>query len=109
MVRILLVDEQKVIREGLRVLLESESDLEIVAAVGNGYAAITKIDETNPDILFISMRLSEIEGLDVLAIIRKKYPQVKIVVFSDGTNEQHLIQSLEMGIKGYLLKDTPME
>jgi DNA-binding NarL/FixJ family response regulator/multidrug resistance efflux pump len=107
MVRILLVDEQKVIREGLKVLLESESDLEVVAAVGNGYAAIGKIEETLPDILFISVKLSETEGFDVTGIIRNKYPQVKIIVFSDRVNEQHLIQSLEMGVKGYLLKDTP--
>ena len=108
MVRILLVDEQKVIREGLRVLLESESDLKIVAAVSNGYAAIAKIEETNPDILFLSIKLSEIEGLDIIAIIRNKYTQIKIIVFTDKVNEQHLIQSLEMGVRGYLLKDTPL-
>lgn len=109
MVRILLVDEQKVIREGLKVLLESEADIEIVGAVSNGYAAIGKIEETNPDILFISVKLSEIEGLDVTAIIRNKYPQVKVILFSDKVNEKHLIQALEMGIKGYLLKDTPLK
>ncbi|VEP13225.1 hypothetical protein H1P_190024 [Hyella patelloides LEGE 07179] len=109
MVRILLVDEQKVIREGLRVLLESEPDIEIVAAVDNGYAAISKIEEVNPNILFLSIKLSEIEGFDVVAIIRNKYPEVKVIIFSDGVNEQHLIQSLEMGVKGYLLKDTPLQ
>lgn len=109
MVRILLVDEQKVIREGLRVLLESESEIEIVAAVNNGYAAISKIEEVSPDILFLSVKLSEIEGFDVVAIIRNKYPEVKVIIFSDGVNEQHLIQSLEMGVKGYLLKDTPLQ
>jgi membrane fusion protein, multidrug efflux system len=107
MVRILLVDEQKVIREGLRVLLESERDLEVVAAVGDGYTAIGKIEETKPDILFISVKLSETEGFDVTGIIRNKFPHVKIIIFSDGVNEQHLIQSLQMGIKSYLLKDTP--
>jgi membrane fusion protein, multidrug efflux system len=107
MVRILLVDEQKVIREGLRVLLESERDLEIVAAVSDGYTAIGQIEETKPNILFISVKLSETEGFDVTGIIRNKYPDVKIIVFSDRVNEQHLIQSLQMGIQGYLLKDTP--
>jgi membrane fusion protein, multidrug efflux system len=107
MVRILLVDEQKVIREGLRVLLESERDLEVVAAVADGYTAIGKIEETKPDILFISVKLSETEGFDVTGIIRNKFPHVKIIIFSDGVNEQHLIQSLQMGVKSYLLKDTP--
>lgn len=109
MVRILLTDEQKVIREGLRFLLESKPDIEIVAAVSNSYAAISKIESTNPDILFVGIKIAEIEGLDIIGIIRQKYPQLKIIIFSDRTNEQYLFQLLEMGIKGYLLKSTPVE
>ena len=109
MIRILLIDEQKVIREGLRFLLESKSNVKIVAAVSNSYAAISKIEQTNPNILFIGIKLSEIEGLDIIAIIRKKYPQIKVIIFSNQANEQHLFQLLEMGIKGYLLKNTPVE
>ena len=109
MIRTLLVDEQKVIREGLRVLLESESEIEVVAAVSNGYAAIAKIEETKPDVLFITLQISDEDELDVLAIIRNKYPDLKIVVFSDRADEHHLVQSLEIGVKGYLLKESPME
>ncbi len=108
MIRTLLVDEQKVIREGLKVLLESESNIEVVAAVSNGYAAISKISETNPDLLFISIKLSDTDELDVLPIIRNKYPDLNVIVFTDIVQEQHLLQSLEMGIKGYLLKDSPI-
>lgn len=109
MIRTLLVDEQKVIREGLRVLLESESEIEVVAAVSNGYAAIAKIEATKPDVLFITLQISDKDELDVLAIIRNKYPELKIVVFSDRADEHHLVQSLEIGVKGYLLKESPME
>lgn len=109
MIRTLLVDEQKVIREGLRVLLESESEIKVVAAVSNGYAAIAKIEETQPEIIFISLKLSEEDELDVLSIIRDKHPDIKIVLFSDRADEHHLVKSLEMGVKGYLLKDSPVE
>ena len=105
MIRVILVEEQKVIREGLKILLESESDIKVVGSVSNANAALSKIENLNPDILLISMTLSEVEEFEVVKAIQQKDDRLKIIIFCNQVDASDFVQYLESGIKGCLLKD----
>ena len=105
MIRVMIVEEEKVIREGLKILLESESDIKVVGSVSNSDAAISKIEEFQPNILLISRTLSESHGFDVIQVIRQKYSQIKIIIFCNQVNASDFVEYLELGVKGCLLKN----
>ena len=105
MIRVMIVEEEKVIREGLKILLESESDIKVVGSVSNSDAAISKIEEFQPNILLISRTLSESDGFDVIQVIRQKYDQIKIIIFCNQVNASDFVEYLELGVKGCLLKN----
>ncbi len=105
MIRVMIVEEQKVIREGLKILLQSESDIKVVGSVSNSDAALSKIEEFQPDILLISRTLSEVDGFDIIKVIQQKYNQLKIIIFCNQVNASDFVQYLELGVKGCLLKN----
>ena len=104
-IHVILIEEQKVIREGLKILLESASDIKIVGSFSNNEDAFSKIEDLQPNIVIISLALSEVNGLDVIKKIRQKTPQTKIIVFCNEVNAADLVQYLELGVKACLLKD----
>ena len=108
MIRILIIDEQKVIRKGLQFLLDSESDIEVLGTFGDGHAALEKIEHINLDILDIVIISKEIAESDEFAIVKKirqQYAKVKIIIFSDRVDESNFVQSLALGVEGYILKN----
>ena len=104
-IHVVLIEEQKVIREGLKILLESESDIKIVGSFSSSQEALAQIEELKPNIVLVSFALSEVDGLKILQEIQQKSPQVKIVVFCNEVNAANLVQYLELGVKACLLKD----
>ena len=105
LIRVILIEEQKVIRQGLRILLESESDIQIVGSFSSGQDAISKIAELKPDIILISTELSQVNKLDLIKVIQAEFDQAKIVVFCNEVEASDLVQYLELGVKGCLLKN----
>ncbi len=101
----MLVEEQKVIREGLKILLEAESDIKVVGSSSNLQTALSKLEDLQPNIMLISMALSEAEGLDAIKAIQQKYDQIKIIIFCNQVDASDFVQYLELGVKGCLLKN----
>ena len=104
-IHLVLIEEQKVIREGLRILLESESDIKIVGSFNNSDDALGQIEELQPTIVLISLALSEVNGISIIKKIQHKSFQTKIIVFCNEVNAADLVQYLELGVKACLLKD----
>jgi|GEM_PF-4358814 len=104
-ISVVLIEEQKVIREGLKILLESESDIKIVGSFSNSQDAIFKIAELKPNIVLVSVELSGVEVSDVIQEIQQKLGETKIIVFCDSVNANNFVQYLELGVKGCLLKE----
>lgn len=104
MIRILIVDDQNLIREGIKVLLEKASEIQIVGIADDGESALQKIGEIQPDVVLLDIDLPGIDGLAVAKKISSKYPQVKVIMLSSYENESYVIKSTESGAKGYLLK-----
>jgi DNA-binding NarL/FixJ family response regulator len=109
MIRILLVDDQNIIREALKVLLEQERDFEIVGTADNGQAAIDKVESLQPDVLLIDILMPGMDGVTATQIICERFPETKVIVLSGHDDEEYLARALRAGAKGYLLKNTEGE
>jgi hemolysin D len=106
-IRILVVDDQRMIREGLKTLLDSEEDLEVVGTSADGETAIEQVDLLRPDIVLIDMEMPGLDGVTTTKTICEKYEDIKVLVLSSYDNNDYIVQSLDAGAKGYLLKGTP--
>jgi DNA-binding NarL/FixJ family response regulator len=109
MIRLLLVDDQSLICQGLKAMLSLESDLEIVGIAHNGQTAIEQVDTLQPDVVLMDVRMPIMDGREATRILSQKYPQVKVLVLSTFDDDQYIADAIRAGAKGYLLKDMPSE
>jgi DNA-binding NarL/FixJ family response regulator len=109
MIRILLVDDQSLIRQGLRALLELEPDLEIVGEAENGHSAIALVETLHPDVVLLDIRMPLMDGVAVTKEIGQRFSQTKVLVLTTFDDDEYVSQALRYGAKGYLLKDMPSE
>ena len=104
MVRILIVDDQKIVREGIKILLEDSAEIEIVGDASNGKEGLKKVELLLPDIVLLDIEMPEISGFKVASHIRTKYPTVKTIMLSSHEDKKYVQKATELGAKGYLLK-----
>jgi DNA-binding NarL/FixJ family response regulator len=109
MIKVLIVDDQHLIRQGLRTLLELEPDLEIVGEAGNGKEAIKLVAELHPEVVLMDVRMPIMDGVAAALEIQSQYHQVKVLFLTTFDDEQYITSALKNGAMGYLLKDTPSE
>jgi len=102
--RVLVIDDHTLFREGLEGLL-SRRGIEVIASVGDGETGIRLAKELNPDIILLDMRMPEINGLEVLARLNESGLKMPISMLTTSTEERDLVEALRSGAKGYLLKD----
>lgn len=109
-IRILVVDDHAVVREGLRALIGTEPDLRIVGEASDGEAALDLVQEVDADVLLVDLVLPRLDGLEVIREVRSMRPGLRIVVLTSFADQERVIGAIESGATGYLLKDsTPGE
>lgn len=104
--RIVLADDHALVRDGIRSLLETESDLEVIGEASNGKEAIDLVAEVDPDILIIDIRMPVMNGIDAVAELTISKSPVKTIILSMHDSEEYILKSISSGANGYLLKDT---
>ena len=104
--RIVLADDHALVRDGIRSLLETESDLQVIGEASNGKEAIDLVGEVNPDILIIDIRMPVMNGIDAVAELTQNKSSVKTIILSIHDSEEYILKSISSGANGYLLKDT---
>jgi DNA-binding NarL/FixJ family response regulator len=109
MITVLLVDDQHLIRQGLKALLELEPDLEIVGEAENGDIAIHLIETLHPNVVLMDIRMPIMDGVAATREIQKRFPTVKVLVLTTFDDDEYVKAALQNGAMGYLLKDTPSE
>ncbi|ARV59606.1 DNA-binding response regulator [Nostocales cyanobacterium HT-58-2] len=109
MIRLLLVDDQSLVRQGLKAMLNLEPDLEIVGLADNGEAAIAQVEELQPDVVLMDVRMPVMNGPTATRIICERFPNTKVLVLSTYDDDHDVAQAIRAGAKGYLLKDMPSE
>ena len=104
-IRILIADDHTLVRAGFRSLLEKLDGCEVVADVGDGREALRLLEQLQPDVVLMDVKMPGLNGLEATARITRDYPNVRVVILSMYTNEEYVIQALRAGAVGYLLKD----
>jgi DNA-binding NarL/FixJ family response regulator len=109
MIRLLVVDDQSLICQGLKAMLSLEDDLEVVGMANNGEQALAQVEALRPDVVLMDVRMPGMDGREATRKICQQYPQVKILVLSTFDDSQYIADTIRAGAKGYLLKDMPSE
>jgi DNA-binding NarL/FixJ family response regulator len=104
-IRLLIVDDHSLVRDGIRAILEKVEELEVVAEASDGLEAIEMIRQHNPNLVLMDIGMTGLNGLDATARITKEFPDVKVIMLSMHVNEEYVLQALRAGASGYLLKD----
>lgn len=105
MIRVLLADDQNLIREGLKALLEQEADLQVVADVGNGCDAVEQAEALQPDVVLMDLKMPKMDGIAATQAICERCPKTRVLVLTATDDETSVRAALRVGAHGYLLKD----
>jgi DNA-binding NarL/FixJ family response regulator len=108
-IRLLLVDDQALISQGLKVMLELEPDLQVVGIAHNGEVAIQQVGALQPDLVLMDVQMPVMDGRAATRAIRQQFPDVTVLVLSTFDDDQYLSDAMRAGAKGYLLKDMPAD
>ncbi len=106
MTTILLADDHHIVRQGLRVLLEAETDFDVVAEADNGLAAVELVERIQPDVAIVDLMMPDLNGLGVASHISQRAPTTSIVILSMHANEAYVLEALRNGVGAYVLKDS---
>jgi len=106
--KILIVDDHRVVIEGIKSALSVSPDLEVIGEALNGHQAIKKVKSLKPDIVIMDISMPELNGIDATLQIKKLDPQIKIIIFSMYSNREYVIDLFKAGISSYVLKKDPM-
>lgn len=109
MIRLLLVDDQSLVRDGIKAMLNIEPDLEVIGTACNGETAIQQVEALHPDIVLMDVRMPGMDGKDATRIITNRFPSVKVIVLSTYDDDEYINEAIQAGAKGYLLKDMASE
>ena len=108
-IRLLLVDDQRLMRDGLRTILELEPDLRVVAEAENGLQAIQKYQEEQPDVVLMDIRMPEMDGVEATRQLINNHDDALIIILTTFDDDQYVFDALRAGALGYLLKDVSGE
>jgi DNA-binding NarL/FixJ family response regulator len=109
MIRILLVDDQSLIRRGLRALLESDDAFEVVGEGENGQDAVRLVEQCQPDVVLMDIQMPQVDGIAGTREIALRFPKVRVLMLTTFPNTQYVSEAISAGASGYLLKNTPFE
>ncbi|HYF70415.1 MAG TPA: response regulator transcription factor [Ohtaekwangia sp.] len=105
-INIVLADDHVLVRKGIKAMLESDTDIEVIGEANNGAEALETARKLHPDILVLDIRMPEMNGLEAAAQLFNYAPETKAVILSMHDSEEYVLQALDAGAYGYLLKDT---
>ena len=109
MIRVMTVDDHPLVREGLRLMLATSDDLVLVGDAADGGTALEHINEIQPDVILLDIRMPGMDGLEALEQIRKTWPQIAVLILTTYDEDELMMRGLQAGASGYLLKESPLE
>ena len=106
MIKIYLVDDQRILRDGLRALLEMDHNINVVGEAEDGRAALEGIRAAQPDVVLMDVTMPDLNGIDATQIVRKESPRINVLILSVHSDPEHVHRAFEAGAVGYLLKES---
>jgi DNA-binding NarL/FixJ family response regulator len=107
--RVLIADDHPVVRAGLRDMLSTQPDFDVVAEASNGAEAVTLTTQLQPDVVLMDLRMPEMDGVSAIAQIKTQHQDIQILVLTTFDSDSDILPAVEVGATGYLLKDAPRE
>ena len=104
-IRVLIVDDQKLMRAGLRTLLELENDIEVVGEAENGVAGLSQFEAIRPDVVLMDIRMPQMDGVEATGKLMAQHPAARILILTTFDDDEYVFRALEAGALGYMLKD----
>lgn len=109
MIRLLLVEDQTILRHGLKRLLDAQPDLQVVGEAENGQQALDRFEQLQPDIVLMDVRMPIMDGVTATRLIGERFSHAKVLVLTTFADDEYVSQAMKFGASGYLLKDTSAE
>lgn len=108
-IKVMVVDDQPMVRKGIVSLLQLEEGIEVVGEAGSGAEAISLVPRLSPDLILMDVRMPNMDGIECTQKILKVFPAVKMLILTTFDEDEYIFPAIEAGCCGYLLKDTPLE
>lgn len=108
-IKILLVDDHTVVREGLRTMLSGEPDIEVVAEAATGEEALQKVEELKPQVVLMDIRMPGMSGTEATRLIKREWPATSVIMVTMYDSEMYVVEAIRTGAAGYLTKDASRE
>ncbi len=108
-IKVMLVDDEQLIRSGLKIMLETYPDIEVIHQAGNGREAFECCQMEVPDVVLMDIRMPVSTGIEGTKLIKEAYPEVKIVMVTTFQDTEYIVEAMQYGVSGYLLKDSSYE
>lgn len=109
MIKVLIADDQELIRESLEIVLKTKEDIEVIATAANGREVIRNIRKEKPDVILMDVRMPEMDGVQCTRIIKENYPDIMIIILTTFDDDEYIYSALKYGASGYLLKGVSMD
>jgi len=104
MIKVLIADDQELMRQSLKIILGMEKDLKVIDVVENGLEVIRSVRKERPDVILMDIRMPEMDGVVCTQIIKENYPDIKIIILTTFDDDEYVFNALKYGASGYLLK-----
>ncbi len=108
-IKIMIADDQRLMREGLKTILELEEDMAVTGLAENGRDVLDKMADAQPDVILMDIRMPVMDGVECTGIVKQRYPGVKVLILTTFDDDGFIIEALKNGAAGYLLKDLSSE
>ncbi len=109
MIQVLLVDDQKLVRQGIRLLLEIEPDIRVIGQAADGREAIQLAEALHPEVILMDVRMPEMDGVTATRELSARYPEIGVIILTTFEDDEIVFEGLKAGARGYLLKDISSE
>ena len=108
-IRVLIVDDHPVVREGIGSMLKKETDFKVVGEASNGLEAVEKARELSPDVVLMDLRMPEMDGVEAISRIKAEKPDIKFIILTTYSDDEYIFKGIAAGARAYLLKDAPRD
>ncbi len=108
-IRVVVVDDHPIVRQGVVALLQDEPDIEVVADVADGRAALSVVLTEDPDVVLMDLRMPVMDGVEATIAVRERRPAVSVLILTTYDTDEAIVRAVEAGAAGYMLKDSPTE
>ncbi len=109
MIKVMIADDQVVVREGLKKILSLDPEIQVVCEAENGYEVLSQLGEHIVDVILMDVRMPKMDGIQATGRIKVQYPKVKIIILTTFNEDEYLFNGIKSGISGYLLKDSDVD